>query len=48
MLVADCSFADVYCKDNSLIEKLYDNATAKGYAEIEYIDENYNRTGMYI
>jgi hypothetical protein len=48
MLVADCTFTDVYCKDISLIEKLYDNAAAKRYTEIEYIDENDSRTGMYV
>lgn len=48
MLVADNTFTDVYCKDISLIEKLYDNAAAKGYTEIEYIDENDSRIGIYI
>lgn len=48
MIVADSSYVDVYCKDSSLIEKLYDNAKSKGYKCIKYIDENDSRTGMFI
>lgn len=47
MLVADCSYTDVYCKDVLLIEKLYDNAKSKAYEYVEYIYEADSRTSMY-
>jgi hypothetical protein len=48
MLVADCNYVDIYCKDTQLIENLLINAKMHGYENIEYIDENDTRTSMYV
>ncbi len=47
LLIADCSYVEVYCKDPLLINKLYDNANAKGFEKLGYInEENDYRTKM--
>ncbi|MEH7463057.1 DUF2691 family protein [Bacillus thuringiensis] len=47
VLIADCSYATIYCKNKEMTEKLYENALEMGYENIEYItDENDGRTGM--
>lgn len=46
LLIADCSYVELYCKNLTILEKLYDNARAKEYEGIECIDENDPRTKM--
>jgi hypothetical protein len=47
LLIADCSYVEIYCKNSLLIDKLFKNAEAKGYEQVQYIDEkNDYRTKM--
>lgn len=46
VLIYDCIYVDVYCKNETVIEKLFSNAENKGYKDIEYIDDNDPRTRM--
>ncbi|WP_379968230.1 DUF2691 family protein [Ectobacillus sp. sgz5001026] len=48
VLLVDCAYVDVYCKDINLTEEVYQYAQQKGYTDIEYIDENDSRYKMYV
>jgi Protein of unknown function (DUF2691) len=48
VLLVDCSYVDIYCKNTELIEDVYHYVHQKGYTNIEYIDENDSRTKMYV
>ncbi|MEY8351310.1 DUF2691 family protein [Bacillus cereus] len=48
VLLIDCYYVDVYCKDIQLTEDVYHYAQQNGYTNIEYIDENDERTEMYV
>lgn len=48
ILLVDCAYVDVYCKDTKLTEAVYDYAQQKGYSDLEYIDNNDSRTRMYV
>lgn len=48
VLLVDCSYVDIYCKNTELIEDVYHYVHQKGYTDIEYIDENNSRTKMYV
>lgn len=47
-IVADCSYVCLFCKSTILIRQLYTNAKAKGFKDVEYINENDNVERMYI
>jgi hypothetical protein len=47
LLVVDCSYITIYCKDKERLERLYKNAKIKGFDDVQYItDENDTRTGL--
>ncbi|QKE75684.1 DUF2691 family protein [Arthrobacter citreus] len=47
LLITDCTYTDIYCKDLELIEKLYTNALQYNYENLSYItDSNDSRTGL--
>ncbi|MDH6368576.1 hypothetical protein M2444_000354 [Paenibacillus sp. PastF-3] len=47
LLVVDCEYATVYCKDQGKLEALYHNAIANGYEDVQYITyENDFRTRL--
>lgn len=47
LLVVDCEYATVYCKDQSKLEGLYHNAIRNGYEDVQYItNENDFRTRL--
>lgn len=47
LLVVDCIYVDVYCKNESTIELLYDHANEHRYGQVAYItDENDTRTRL--
>ncbi|MEH7349380.1 DUF2691 family protein [Gottfriedia acidiceleris] len=47
LLITDCTYTDIYCKDIELIEKLYINALQNNYENLSYItDTNDSRTGL--
>ncbi|MGG0275812.1 DUF2691 family protein [Bacillus rhizoplanae] len=47
VLIADCSYTTIYCKDKEDTRKLYKNTLEMGYKNVEYItDENDGRTRM--
>ena len=47
LLIIDCSYVAIYCKDNEKLESLYDNAQKNGYDKLQYItDENDFRTRL--
>ncbi|MFZ5987723.1 MAG: DUF2691 family protein [Bacillota bacterium] len=48
VLVVDSVYIDIYCKNDVIVEKLFENTEDKGYKEIEYIDESDTRTRMYV
>lgn len=47
LLVNDCEYVEIYCKDNSISKAIYDNALSHKYKNVEYItDLNDYRTKM--
>lgn len=47
ILIVDCSYTTLYCKNNEMTRKLYKNALEMRYENVEYItDENDGRTQM--
>jgi len=47
LLITDCTYTDIYCKDIELLEKLYMNALKNNYENLSYItDTNDSRTGL--
>lgn len=47
LLVVDCEFSTIYCKDQAKLEDLYQNALLNGYDDVQYItNENDFRTGL--
>ncbi|QKE75681.1 DUF2691 family protein [Arthrobacter citreus] len=47
LLITDCIYTDIYCKELELIEKLYTNALQNNYENLSYItDTNDSRTGL--
>ncbi|MED2706607.1 DUF2691 family protein [Bacillus toyonensis] len=48
VLMYDCYYIEIYCKDTKLIENICDYVKQQGYTDIEYKDENDPRTGMYV
>ncbi|WP_035432110.1 DUF2691 family protein [Bacillus sp. UNC322MFChir4.1] len=47
LLVVDCSYVTIYCKNKKDLELLYDNARDCGFENVEYItDENDTRTRL--
>lgn len=47
VLIVDCIYATIYCKNQDTIELLHRNALVKGFKDIEYItDENDSRTRL--
>lgn len=49
LLVVDCSYVTIYCKNKEAIELLYKNANDCGFEFVEYItDENDTRTSLSI
>ena len=46
ILIYDCIYVDIYCKDQVLLERLFNNAINKGYGDVRYIDEDDVRTKM--
>ncbi|SET43329.1 Protein of unknown function [Natronincola peptidivorans] len=48
LLIADCTYVDIYCKDQDLIDRLHENAVLKRYTDIEVIGSDDSRTSMYV
>lgn len=47
LLVVDCEYATVYCKDQGMLEALCHNAISNGYEDVQYItNENDFRTRL--
>lgn len=47
LLITDCIYVEMYCKDQMQIEALYHNALANGYQNVEYTtEENDGRTRL--
>ena len=47
LLVVDCSYVTIYCKNQMAIKLLYKNAINCGFEDVEYItDENDSRTRL--
>lgn len=47
LLVVDCSYVTLYCKDNEVIRVLYNHAKECEFENVEYItDENDSRTSL--
>ncbi|MEM1505280.1 DUF2691 family protein [Domibacillus sp. 8LH] len=47
LLVVDCSYVTIYCKNKKGLELLHDHAIDCGFENVEYItDENDTRTGL--
>jgi hypothetical protein len=47
LLVVDCSYITIYCKDKEKLESIYQNAKIKEFDDVQYItDENDTRTGL--
>jgi hypothetical protein len=47
LLVVDCVYITIYCKDKEKLESLYYNANIKGFDNIQYItDQNDTRTRL--
>ncbi|WP_054941160.1 DUF2691 family protein [Paenibacillus ihuae] len=47
LLVVDCTYITIYCKDKDKLEDLYHNAILQGFNDVEYTtDENDYRTGL--
>lgn len=49
LLVVDCSYVTIYCKNKKDLESLYDHAISCGFENVEYItDENDTRTRLIV
>ncbi|APA04042.1 MULTISPECIES: DUF2691 family protein [Bacillus] len=47
LLIADCSYVTLYCKDPVMLEALYQQAVQCGFHRVDYVtDENDARTGL--
>lgn len=47
LLVVDCVYVTIYCKDKEKLDELYLNAISQGFSQVQYItDENDCRTGL--
>ncbi|WP_138755024.1 DUF2691 family protein [Paenibacillus sinopodophylli] len=47
VLVADCEYVTIYCKDQGKLADLYNNAQQKKYLDVEFItNDNDSRTGL--
>ena len=47
LLVVDCAYVTIYCKDKDILEGLYQNAVRHGYDDIKFVtDENDRRTKL--
>ncbi|PEJ59931.1 hypothetical protein CN692_03895 [Bacillus sp. AFS002410] len=47
LLIVDCIYTEIYCKDLNLIEKLHVNALKNNYGNVSYItDTNDSRTRL--
>lgn len=47
LLIVDSTFVDIYCKDETLLESLYQHALACGFGEVSYLtDANDTRTSL--
>lgn len=47
LLIIDCTFVDIYCKDQQMIESLYANALACSFEDVAYLtDANDVRTSL--
>jgi hypothetical protein len=47
VLVVDCAYVTIYCKDPETLESLYNNSITKGFSKVELItDENDFRTRL--
>jgi hypothetical protein len=47
LLVIDCAYVTIYCKDKGTLKSLYDNSKTKGFVNVQYItDENDFRTRL--
>lgn len=47
LIINDCEFVDIYCKDILLVNSIYKNAAICGFKDIEFItDYNDSRTKM--
>ncbi|MCI2256432.1 DUF2691 family protein [Domibacillus sp. PGB-M46] len=47
LLVVDCSYVTIYCKNKKDLELLYDHATDRRFKNVEYImDENDTRASL--
>ena len=47
ILVVDCSYTTIYCKDKENLDRLYQNAKDSGFKNVQYItDENDTMTSL--
>ena len=47
ILIADCSYVSLYCKDPDMLEALYQQAVQCGFLHVDYVtDENDARTRL--
>ena len=47
ILLTDCTYFDIYCKDPLLIEKMYNHVKAQQFEDLHYLtEENDGRTGF--
>ncbi|MCR8632010.1 DUF2691 family protein [Paenibacillus radicis (ex Xue et al. 2023)] len=47
LLVVDCAYVTIYCKNKDILECLYQNAIRNGYDDVQFItDENDGRTRL--
>lgn len=47
LLIADCSYVTLYCKDPDMLEALFQQAVQCGFHRVDYVtDENDARTGL--
>jgi len=47
VLVVDCSYTTIYCKDKENLKRLYQNAKDSGFKNVQYItDENDTMTSL--
>ncbi|MDR1003114.1 MAG: DUF2691 family protein [Oscillospiraceae bacterium] len=47
LLICDCTYVDIYAKDENISKAIYETAIANGYKDVEYVTEkNDGRTRM--
>ncbi|MDM5155188.1 DUF2691 family protein [Bacillus sp. DX1.1] len=47
LLIAECEYVTLYCKDKNMLNQLYENAIKQHFTDVEYVtDLNDDRTGM--